>query len=83
MHIPGYIGERIFSLYDINCSNQYIQIANFILISCRFFAVSFEAKLKLVFDIFDSNRDGFITGEDIRSVLSHIPLELIVKNLIY
>jgi Ca2+-binding EF-hand superfamily protein len=34
--------------------------------------------LKLVFEIFDVNGDGFVSGEDIRGILSYIPLELIV-----
>jgi Ca2+-binding EF-hand superfamily protein len=33
-----------------------------------------ESKIKLVFDIYDFDSDGFISKEDIRIVLSHIPL---------
>lgn len=50
----------------------------FVAVSGRFFNTSFEAKLKLVFDIYDVDLDGLISGDDIRGILSHIPLEVIV-----
>ena len=50
----------------------------FVAISHRFFKIDFESKLKLVFDIYDFNSDGFISEKDIRGILSHVPLEVIV-----
>jgi Ca2+-binding EF-hand superfamily protein len=54
----------------------------FVAVSGRFFNTSFEAKLKLVFDIYDVDSDGFISESDIRGILSHIPLEVIVNVLL-
>lgn len=33
-----------------------------------------ETKIKLSFDIYDFDRDGYITKEDVRLILSHIPI---------
>ena len=73
----GLIGDRLFHIYDLD-KNNYIDLIEFVTISCRFFQNSFESKLELVFDILDVNSDGFVSGEDIRGILSHIPLDLIV-----
>lgn len=75
--MAGLIGDRVFHLYDLD-KNNHIDLIEFITVSCRFFQTSFESKLKLVFDMFDVNSDGFISGDDIRGILSHIPLDLIV-----
>ncbi len=74
----GLIGDRVFRLYDLD-RNECIDLIEFITVSCRFFQTSFESKLRLVFDVFDVNGDGSISGEDIRGILSHIPLEIIVR----
>jgi len=54
----------------------------FVSVSGRFLNPSFEAKLKLVFDIYDVDSDGSISENDIRGILSHIPLEVIVRIVI-
>ena len=33
-----------------------------------------ETKIKLSFDMYDFDRDGYITREDVRLILSHIPI---------
>lgn len=74
--MKGLIGERIFTLYEQN--NNTINLVAFKSTSFRFFDSSFESKLKLVFDIFDFNNIGIISEGEIRSILSHIPLDVIV-----
>jgi len=54
----------------------------FVSVSGRFLNTTFEAKLKLVFDIYDVDSDGSISESDIRGILSHIPLEVIVRIVI-
>lgn len=41
---------------------------------CRLFGNTFEEKVRLVYDLFDFDLDGMITKEDIRTLLSHVPL---------
>jgi Ca2+-binding EF-hand superfamily protein len=75
--MKGLLGERIFQLYD-KCNSGMITVKDFTSISQRFFMPDFDEKLHLVFDIFDFNADGLIAEEDIRSILSHIPIDQIV-----
>jgi len=76
MSIKGLMGDRIFHIYDVD-KNGHIDIIEFVSVTCRLFQASFESKLGLVFDIFDVDGDKYITAEDIRAILSHIPLDVI------
>jgi Ca2+-binding EF-hand superfamily protein len=40
----------------------------------KLFTESFEEMSKFIFDLYDFDKDGYITKEDIRVVLSYIPL---------
>ncbi len=40
-----------------------------------------ESKIKLVFDIYDFDQDGLISKEDIRLVLSYVPIAHMNKTL--
>lgn len=33
-----------------------------------------DTKLKLIFDIYDFDKDGFIIPEDVKLILSHVPI---------
>jgi len=78
--MKGLLGERMFSLYDLNSIGN-VNLEDFKNTSFKFFDPSFDSKLSLVFDIYDFNEDGFVAEEDIRSILSHIPIDLIVFKL--
>lgn len=75
--MKGLIGERVFHLYAKG-GNGSVSLMQFLNVSYRFFQSSFDVKLKLVFDVFDIDSDGFISDGEIRTILSHIPLDLIV-----
>lgn len=44
------------------------------------FTENFEKLSKFIFDFYDFNKDGFITKDDVRVVLSYIPLKRKDKN---
>mmetsp|Transcript_20571 Transcript_20571/g.22930 ORF Transcript_20571/g.22930 Transcript_20571/m.22930 type:complete len:783 (+) Transcript_20571:2-2350(+) len=71
--LPGILAERFFALLDAN-SDEYIDLREFVYILFKVYYSSFEAQVKLVFDIYDFDRDGFITKEDVRIILSYIPI---------
>ena len=48
--------------------------------ACRLFNSNFDENLDLVFKVFDFDNDGFISKEDIRIVLSHVPLAQILQE---
>ena len=72
------MGDCVFRLYNVDKSER-VKLPEFLQASCRFFQPSIDSKLRLVFDIFDADIDGRISGLDIQAVLSHIPLEAIVE----
>lgn len=40
----------------------------------KIYYASFDTQVKLVFEIYDFDRDGFITPEDVRIILSYVPI---------
>ena len=72
------IGERIFSLFDVD-KDGFLKKAEFQSGLCRLFVSSFEENVKLVYDLFDFDSDEKITKEDIRTLLSHVPLVQILE----
>ena len=70
--LPGILAERFYSLLDAN-NDEYIDLREFVYILFKIYYSNFEAQVKLVFDIYDFDRDGQITKEDVRIILSYIP----------
>lgn len=40
----------------------------------KIYYASFDTQVKLVFEIYDFDRDGYITPEDVRIILSYVPI---------
>ena len=45
------------------------------------YAGTFEQLIKIIFDFYDFNKDGKISREDVRVVLSYIPLKIMEKAI--
>lgn len=71
--LPGIILDRLFNLFDKN-SNQFIDLDEFIDGMTTLFTENFDNLVKFVFKFYDFDKDNVITKEDIRTVLSYIPL---------
>lgn len=69
------MSERFFSVIDEN-NDTYIDQKEFIHAMFKVYYSKLESKIKLVFDMYDFDSDGMISKEDIRLVLSHIPLSV-------
>ncbi len=80
MSLPGLIGERVFALLDTD-KDGYLKKAEFQKGLCRLFANTFEESSRLIYDLFDFDSDGKISKEDIRTLLSHVPLVKILELL--
>ena len=72
-NLPGIIGERFVSVLDLSKSD-YIDLREFVHGFFKVYYSNLETKIKLSFDIYDFDRDGYITKEDVRLILSHIPI---------
>ena len=70
--LPGILAERFFSLLDAN-TDEYIDLREFVYILFKIYYSNFDNQVKLVFDIYDFDKDGFISKEDVRLILSYIP----------
>lgn len=57
-------------------SNQdgYLDYNEFLGGLFKIYLSTFEQKIAFVFEIYDFDRDGFITKEDISSILSYMPV---------
>lgn len=71
--LPVFISESIFSCFDSD-KNGYLSIQEFGEGMSTLYLGSFEETVKLIFNIYDSNRDGYIHKEDVRLLLSYLPL---------
>ena len=45
------------------------------------FTGSFDQLIKMIFDFYDFNKDGKISREDVRVVLSYIPLKVMEQRI--
>jgi Ca2+-binding EF-hand superfamily protein len=72
-NLPGILAERFFSLLDAN-NDEYIDLREFVYILFKIYYSDFDTQVKLVFDIYDFDKDGSITKEDVRIILSYIPI---------
>ena len=57
--IPGIIGERFFTVMDVN-KDEYIDLKEFVYGLFRVYYSNLETKIKLTFDLYDFDHDGFI-----------------------
>jgi len=72
--LPLFISENIFKSFDKD-KNNYLSIQEFGEGMSTLFLGSFEETVKLIFNIYDSNGDGQIHKEDVRLLLSYLPLK--------
>ena len=77
--MPGIIGERVFCLINPSRKDIIMQ-QEFIDGAAKLFNSSFDENLEFIFKIMDFDSDGLISPEDIRTVLSHIPLAQILQD---
>ena len=72
--LPGLINERLFQLFDRD-NNGYLDGKEFINGMIILFTESFNTLTKFIFAFYDFDQDGLITREDVRVVLSYVPLQ--------
>lgn len=78
-NLPGIIFDRLFNVFDAN-KNDYLDSNEFVEGMSTLFSENYDKLIKFIFNFFDFNNDGFVSKEDIRTVLSYVPLNTINKS---
>ena len=79
MNLPGLIGDSFFRVLDAN-KDQFLDQTEYTNGLSRIYFGDFDEKLKFVFEMYDFDGNGLITKEDIRTMLSYVPLTTISDN---
>ena len=77
--LPGLISERLFSVFDSK-NKGYLSLEDFTSSMIKLFSGDYEQLLNFIFDFYDFDKDHKITKEDIRIVLSYVPLYKKIKH---
>ena len=77
--LPGLISERLFSVFDSK-NKGFLSIEDFTRSMIKLFSGDYEQLLNFIFDFYDFDKDHKITKEDIRIVLSYVPLYKKIKH---
>ena len=73
-NLPLIISEKVFNSFDKD-KNGYLNHIEFIEGMLKLFLGDFEETIRSVFDIYDFDNDSFINCEDVRIILSFLPLK--------
>ena len=71
--LPGLLAERLFSVLDTDGDN-YLNSKEFLTGLLRFYCSTFDQKIQLVFEIYDFDKDGYITKTDICTLITCMPV---------
>jgi Ca2+-binding EF-hand superfamily protein len=63
-------------------STGYVDLKSFVRGFFKVYYSSVEEKVKLAFEMYDFDTDGYIDKEDVRLVMSHIPVDNSIKDAI-
>ena len=77
--LPGLISERLFSVFDSK-NKGFLSVDDFTNSMIKLFSGDYEQLLNFIFDFYDFDKDNKITKEDIRIVLSYVPLYKKIKH---
>ena len=77
--LPGLISERLFSVFDSK-NKGYLTINDFTSSMIKLFSGDYEQLLHFIFNFYDFDKDNKITKDDIRIVLSYVPLYKKIKH---
>ncbi len=74
MKLPVFLCEKVFSSFDIDC-DQFLNLKEFSEGMTNLYFGSFEETSKIIFNIFDIDKDGKINSADVKLILSFLPLK--------
>ena len=78
-NLQGIISERLFTVFDSE-NTGYLSLQNFTEKMLILFSSDLDKLLQFILDFYDFDKDGKITKEDVRIVLSYVPIYKKRKN---
>ena len=72
--LPIFIGEKLFCALDKNQDN-FLNSEEFIEGLLNLYMGDFDSTLEIIFRMLDFDKDGYINKEDIKVILSYLPLK--------
>ena len=74
LKLPMFISEKLFVVFDEN-KDGHLSSKEFVLGMNRLYNGNYEETVKLIFDILDFNHDNYIEKDDVKMILSLLPLK--------
>ena len=74
LKLPMFISEKVFGVFDEN-KDGHLSSKEFVLGMNRLYNGNYEESIKLIFDILDFNHDNYIEKDDVKMILSLLPLK--------
>ena len=74
MKLPVFICEKVFSSFDIDCDN-FLNLKEFTEGMTNLYFGTFDDTSKMIFNIYDIDKDGKITTGDLKLILLYLPLK--------
>jgi Ca2+-binding EF-hand superfamily protein len=74
MKLPVFLCEKLFSSFDQDCDN-FLNLQEFNDGMTNLYFGTFEDSSKVIFNLFDIDKDGKINPGDVKIILSFLPLK--------
>lgn len=80
--IPGFICEKLFISLDKD-NDSFLNASEFIGGMIRLYQGTFTETAEIIFNIFDYDKDGYITKGDVKVLLSYLPIKPLIEQNYY
>ncbi len=73
--LPGILSDRFYSLVgSLDKASSVVTLERFLSTMIQVYCSTLDEKMQLVFKMFDFDSDGKISAQDVRLILSYIPI---------
>lgn len=75
LSLPGVLCDRLYSVLSVDSQDGKVGTDKFGKIMSTIYCSDLIQKMNLVFSLYDFDNDGYIQREDVKLLLSYIPLK--------
>lgn len=80
IRLPIFIAEKLFSVFDKD-NNSFLSAKEFIDGFNTLYYGNFKQTVKIIFGMYDFDKDGYIHKEDIKVLFSYLPIKSEIRQL--